>query len=75
MALVVIEVRFKASNGVVFSELHDGHIHAGYPAIYASEGGTCFLKFICVESGESRLGYIINYKIRPFSHSLSSILS
>ena len=50
MALVVVEMRLETSDGVAFGELDDGHVHADSGERYASEGGTCFLKFICVES-------------------------
>ena len=67
MALRIIKMRLETSNGVAFGEFHNGHVHSDFNSDYASEGGTCFLNCICVESGEFSSGYIINYKIRHSS--------
>ena len=58
MALMVVEVRFEAGDGEIFGEFDDGHVHAEYMVWYASEGGTCFLKFICAGLGSLSDGYI-----------------
>ena len=46
MALMIVEMRFKAGDRVVLGELDYGHVHAESISRYAYEGGTCFLKFI-----------------------------
>ena len=51
MAFVVVEMWFEAGDAVIFCELYYGQVHAECMSRYASEGGTCFLKFICAGLG------------------------
>ena len=58
MAFMVIEMGLETSDSVVLGQLYNCHVHAEWFKEYASEGGTCFLKFSCEGLGASSDGYI-----------------